>query len=467
MANNNIDKITYENIISSNTANPLMIQYERGLAAPMDITDVFATLNGAKDYSISGNNAYVGKTLSVIENNKVDVYKINHDSNIERLLSETDLVQIEGKIPDASKFAEKSYVDEKIKDINLDGYATSADVMTVKDISVNGGEWASVIGSVFGNTIKSGLTFQEFLEKMVNVEKFPQKVNSSTVLLVECDTPSGGISVGNNSTLEIGTKVTVYKINAKATNVNHYIVTSGLEYGYKLTETGNHNSNTSYKQDFKQPKLVNSGNTLKVILSGFTDYNGAIVGTKTGTSSIESFDIYVGSGTNKIQIAQSGNTYSVTQTESPDIIFIASNMGNYSAYTPVITSMSKTASNSTIYTLNGYSKVFYGTTNNDEDINDFNFRSYLKSTTNTLSDKKIELKTIYENNHNRMIIACPTTLVVESVKNAGGSQDITNNFKLVSADIPCANENIKFEYNVYDASWPGSFGNETWIITFR
>ena len=103
MANNKIENITYENVITAGTANSLMIQYERGKAAPMDITDVFATLNAAKNYAMNGNNAYVGKTLSVIENNKVDVYKINYNNSIDKLVDENDIENLSKDI--------KEYID--------------------------------------------------------------------------------------------------------------------------------------------------------------------------------------------------------------------------------------------------------------------------------------------------------------------------------------------------------------------
>ena len=92
MANNNVNDITYEHVITADTANSLMIQYERGKAAPMDITDVFETVGGAKNYAASGNNSYVGKILSVIGGNKVDVYKIDKNSNIKRLVDEEDIL---------------------------------------------------------------------------------------------------------------------------------------------------------------------------------------------------------------------------------------------------------------------------------------------------------------------------------------------------------------------------------------
>ena len=96
MANNSLKDITYENVISAGTANSLMVQYERGKAAPMDITDVFETVEGAGKYALTGNNSYVGKVLSVVGGEKVDVYKIDKDSSIKRLVDEDDIANLGG-----------------------------------------------------------------------------------------------------------------------------------------------------------------------------------------------------------------------------------------------------------------------------------------------------------------------------------------------------------------------------------
>jgi hypothetical protein len=65
-----------------------------------------------------------------------------------------------------------------------------------------------------------------------------------------------------------------------------------------------------------------------------------------------------------------------------------------------------------------------------------------------------------------MVIASPRT--IKSVKNSTGTQDLTailNGTKTV-VNVGGVDNFAPISYNVYDNTWKGAFGDETWIITF-
>lgn len=158
MANINKDKIGYN---ENTTANALMVQYVRRYDAPMDISEVFTSLENAQIYASKDPISYAGQKISVAgENIKTEVYKITSGGTLVRLVDENDLASIKlpdnlattGDVKTASEsaissaktyvdgklvdYAPKSYVTEQIVsamtggEINIEGYAKIEDVKT-------------------------------------------------------------------------------------------------------------------------------------------------------------------------------------------------------------------------------------------------------------------------------------------------------------------------------------------------
>jgi hypothetical protein len=158
MANINKDKIGYN---ENTTANALMVQYVRRYDAPMDISEVFTSLEKAQIYASTDPISYAGQKISVAgENIKTEVYKITSGGTLVRLVDENDLASIKlpdnlattGDVKTASEsaissaktyvdgklvdYAPKSYVTEQIVsamtggEINIEGYAKIEDVKT-------------------------------------------------------------------------------------------------------------------------------------------------------------------------------------------------------------------------------------------------------------------------------------------------------------------------------------------------
>lgn len=132
MANINKNEIGYN---ENTRANALMVQYGRRYAAPMDISEVFTSLELAEAYAELDPIAYAGQKISVAgEGLKTEVYKITSGGTLVRLIDADDLASF--KLPDnlattgdvatataTTYSAVTGYVNTKLED-----YATYSDV---------------------------------------------------------------------------------------------------------------------------------------------------------------------------------------------------------------------------------------------------------------------------------------------------------------------------------------------------
>ena len=179
-------------------------------------------------------------------------------------------------------------------------------------------------------------------------------------------------------------------------------------------------------------------------------------------------------GTNKVVIAQTGDTYTSSSAVTAGTIYVATNLKNYykadkktpNTYEPKVTSEDKTATASTTYTVTGYRNTFYGTTSKTDAADATFIRTLNKSNKAIAAGNTISLETKSSDGHLRMVIASPRT--IKSVKNSTGTQDLTailNGTKIV-VNVGGVDNFAPISYNVYDNTWKGAFGDETWIITF-
>lgn len=155
MANYDKTQIGYN---ENTTANAQMVQLGRRYAAPLDISEVFTSLDLAKAYAMSDPISYAGQKISVAgENLRTEVYKIMSGGTLVRLVDEEDLAAFElpdnlATIEDVASasantfnevsgyieikledYATKSYVSDVLADleggnITLDGYAKEENV---------------------------------------------------------------------------------------------------------------------------------------------------------------------------------------------------------------------------------------------------------------------------------------------------------------------------------------------------
>jgi hypothetical protein len=171
--------------------------------------------------------------------------------------------------------------------------------------------------------------------------------------------------------VEVGTEVVLNEVVANNTIARQSLTIKGMEYGYKLGENGEYTSNKTYIEN-SLPIISDSGTKkyLRITFNGFTDSvnNGTVISAKTGDNSINRTVMYAQEGTNKVSIYQTGDTYTSNVSLTGGTIYIATNLKNYyksdkitpNTYTPVFPNIEKTATASTVYTINGAHKYFIG-----------------------------------------------------------------------------------------------------------
>ena len=347
--------------------------------------------------------------------------------------------------------------------------------VTSKDITIEGGQWATAVKTVFtGGTVPAGTTWQSFLESMLCVEKFDTSYSMSKSFTVSCGTLGEGITgATNNSSVEVGTKVSLKSFEANPTTASQSYTVSTFDYGYKLGEDGTYNKNTSFKETLT-PSLKASNDALTATFTTFVDESGNTIAKISGNTSMGEVKMRVMDGTNKVVIAQTGDTYTASSAVTAGTIYVATNLKNYyksdkktpNTYTPSYTSEDKTATASTTYTVTGYRNTFYGTTSKTDAADATFIRTLNKSNKAIAAGNTISFDTNSSDGHLRMVIASPRT--IKSVKNQTGTQDLTALLVGTKATVSVGGVDnfAPISYNVYDYTWKGAFGNETWIITF-
>ena len=347
--------------------------------------------------------------------------------------------------------------------------------ITSKDITIEGGQWATAVKTVFtGGTVPAGTTWQSFLESMLCVEKFDTSYSMSKTFTVACGTLGEGITgAKNNSSVEVGTKVSLNSFEANPTTASQSYTVSSFEYGYKLGEEGIYNSGTSFKETLT-PSLKESNDALTATFTTFVDESGNTIAQISQNTSIPQVDMRVMDGTNKVIIAQTGDTYTSSSAVTAGTIYVATNLKNYykadkvtpNTYEPKVTPEDKKATASTTYTVTGYRNTFYGTTSSTDAADATFIRTLTKSNKAIAAGNTISFETNSSDGHLRMVIASPRT--IKSVKNQTGTQDLTALLVGTKATVSVGGVDnfAPISYNVYDYTWKGAFGNETWIITF-
>ena len=347
--------------------------------------------------------------------------------------------------------------------------------VTSKDITIEGGQWATAVKTVFtGGTVPAGTTWQSFLESMLCVEKFDTSYSMSKAFTVSCGTLGEGITgATNNSSVEVGTKVSLKSFEANPTTASQSYTVSTFDYGYKLGEDGTYNKGTSFKETLT-PSLKASNDALTATFTTFVDESGNTIAKISGNTSMGEVKMRVMDGTNKVVIAQTGDTYTASSAVTAGTIYVATNLKNYyksdkktpNTYTPSYASEDKTATASTTYTVTGYRNTFYGTTSKTDAADATFIRTLTKSNKAIAAGNTISFDTNSSDGHLRMVIASPRT--IKSVKNQTGTQDLTALLVGTKATVSVGGVDnfAPISYNVYDYTWKGAFGNETWIITF-
>ena len=430
---------------------------------------VASALTEAKTYTDEVSAA----TLTAAQN-YVDEKVVTYESGIATNIDEENKINV---LVQASTESQTNYLQIKEDNSLAVNQVGLKDAVTTKEILVEGGEWADAVKKVFTDgKVPAGTSWESFLESMLCVEKFvTETITTTNNFSVTCSSPAAGIEgASNNTSGEVGTKVTLKAISAKDTTATQSITVKTFNYGYKLGENGAYNSSTAYTETL-EPTLTNSSRALKEDFTKFTDVNGTALVDKTGTNSMDAIDMYVAEGENKVVVSQTGDTYQGSTTITADTIYVATNLKNYyktdkatpNTYTPFVDESEKTASASTTYKVYGYRNTFYGVISSTGECDAELIRSLNASNKGIAANGTLTITTTAGESGNRMIIASPRT--IKSVKNATATQDITTTLTntLTTIAVPGANNYTSVDYNVYDYTWKEAFGSDTWNIIFN
>ena len=315
-----------------------------------------AAEQNAKDYAdglVENIKPYEGGVATSIVSGENDTYVVN--------------VKVAEETENKKNFLDVSEANElEVTGITLDAAKTS------KEIVVEGGAWESIVKPIFGTSVPAGTTWESFLEAMLCVEKFPGVISTTSAFTVSCGNINPGID--KSGTVEVGTLVTLNKTVANDTTATQSITVgtfsgAGKTYGYKIGENGAHVDAKTYTETLT-PSLKSSSKALKVTFTGFTNAvnNGTVVETKTGEGEIAAVEMYAMSGTNKVKVYQTGDTYTSSSAVTAGTIYAATNLKNYyksdkitpNTHTPSCPAVDNTASDTTEYSVTGAFKYFIG-----------------------------------------------------------------------------------------------------------
>lgn len=385
---------------------------------------------------------------------------------------------VENQIPSLDGYATEEWVEGKkylTSHQDLSDYAKKSDLGLSKPITSKGGVWSDVIRSVFGDTIPSGITFEDFLRRMAFAELWPENIETLTNLYIAIrnnPVSLSGITYGNS--VEVGTEAFLKGITPSTFVVSGTVEITGMTYGYINPYTNEYTEDTSLSlSDINISEVSTNGisnNILNVMITGFTDNSGNTIENISTTGTVDDIKMYVADGTNKIVVSQKSSDYEISSTNEDIEIEYMSNMkdeNSTSAYTTEIEYKSGNTEYTKTYTINSYRNTFYGVTSSTDECDAELIRSLTPTNYAVKTGNRVTFE-IGETTGKRMIIASP--LEIQKVWSPSLNQDITGylteTYKTIA--VPGANDFSPIDYHVYDCTWQNEFSKgNTWEIIFK
>lgn len=325
-----------------------------------------AQLSGGTDIDLSG---YATKDDIKNLASKDEIVTYTNGDGI--LIDETNKisVKIAKDTVEKENFIEINENNElELNEITLDAAVIS------EDIEVNGGAWADEIETVFDGKIPAGITFEDFLKRMVKKEKYTKEIstirNFEVILSGNAPTLTSNSVDVNEKIVEIGTQVRFSQVNPFSTIATQSISAGTFTYGYKIGENGEYNSSQLYTLGLK-PDLIETASTIQVTFTKLSqDLNGTIPVENiyvTDGNNVNEVIAYVNEGYNSITLCQTGDTYSSNSNIVNKDIYVATSLKNYTTengeaniYELTFPVTSATASNKITYHVTGAKKYYIG-----------------------------------------------------------------------------------------------------------
>ena len=407
---------------------------------------------------------------------KDDIKDLAHKDDIKSYKEGTSILidsgnQISVKIAKDTEEKENFIEVNENNELVLNTITLDATVIS-EDIEVNGGAWADEVETVFNGKIPAGITFEEFLKKMLKKEKYASNFEIVREFTVTAPEINPGIIAAdknvNGQIVEVGTKVTIGAINPTSTKAIQSLSAGTFTYGYKVGENGTLINSQLYTEKLT-PTLVKSASTLQVLFTNITkEVNGSevlenIFKTKENEEDVITIDTitgYVNKGYNSVRICQTGDTYATNTAVTGNLIYVATSLGNFYTNDEVTPNICEidfpeseiTAMTQTIYQVSGASKYYIGgifdyykdywVSNRSDEIRNLETQGWA-------IEDEIEVPYIFKKNTKQQTVAVPAeyTKVIGRDRLNGPVE-----FKLVSEGINFYNsQGYSSKYNVFVA----------------
>lgn len=256
---------------------------------------------------------YEGGQGTSIDNNKINI-KIAEDT-----VEKTNFIEINDK-----------------NELELNTITLDAAVIS-EDIEVNGGEWADEVETVFSDgKVPAGITFEEFLRKMLKKEKFVTDFTVEKTFDVYCNNFTPTITYNdkdaNEQIIEVGAKINIGAIEAPSTHAVQTISAGTYTYGYKVGEDGEYVKSVLYTEKLR-PTLTQNNSKLQMTFTNICDEEGnelsnIYLNQENGDEvTVGPFVGYVRAGHNSVTINYTGDTYNTNVFNKE--IYVATSLQKY------------------------------------------------------------------------------------------------------------------------------------------
>ena len=206
-----------------------------------------------------------------------------------------------------------------------------------EDIEVNGGEWADEVETVFSDgKVPAGITFEEFLKKMLKKEKFVTDFTVEKTFDVYCNNFTPTITYNdkdaNEQIIEVGAKINIGAIEAPSTHAVQTISAGTYTYGYKVGEDGEYVKSVLYTEKLR-PTLTQNNSKLQMTFTNICDEEGnelsnIYLNQENGDEvTVDPFVGYVRAGHNSVTINYTGDTYNANVFNKE--IYVATSLQKY------------------------------------------------------------------------------------------------------------------------------------------
>lgn len=379
-------------------------------------------------------------------------------------IDETNKISI--KLAEDTKEKENFIEINENNELELNEITLDAAVIS-EDIEVNGGAWADEIETVFNGKIPRGITFEDFLKKMVKKEKYAGEISTDRnfEVILSGNTPAltttNGVNV-NEKIVEVGTQIKLGEVIPFSTIATQTLSAGIFTYGYKVGKDGDYKNSQLYTKKLT-PNFIESASTIQIT---FTNLSKNLEGTVSvdniyvsDGSNVNETIAYVKEGYNSITLCQTGDTYS-SNTYIDEKIYVATSLKNYTTengedniYELTYPTTSITATNKITYHVTGakkyyiggiseYSKDFWSKGNPSEIIRNLELQNWVSGST-------IEDSYTFKEGTKQQIVAAPIEYnTVIGTDRIGGPV----NFEKVAENINFYNQQgYVSKYNVFVA----------------